>query len=108
LYTFDRNRSVRDFRRASSGAPRDHQVPQPGDSPADRVLARKRAALARQAAWLAVYRAEQAPLGFPQSFTPTCTCPAACDELLFASEPLTPRQRAVPHVDDCRCRCDIA
>src|SRR5688572_32079180 len=44
-YTFDRDRRTRDGWRAHRGTPDDHQLPRPGDSPADRAEARRRAHL---------------------------------------------------------------
>src|SRR3954451_20612963 len=40
-YTFDRNRYLRDHWRERSGRPEDHQLPQPGDSPAERRAQRR-------------------------------------------------------------------
>ncbi|WP_222192633.1 helix-turn-helix domain-containing protein [Modestobacter italicus] len=107
-YTFDRRRQARDEVRRLHGAPADHQRPGPGDDPLDRARARDLAAATRRAEQLAAYAAEQRRLGYPGTFVLACTCPAACDELLVAEEPLPGRQHAVPHVDDCACRCDIA
>jgi len=38
-YTFDRNRRMRNAYRVRDGTPDDHQLPQAGDSPADRAAA---------------------------------------------------------------------
>ncbi|MCZ2817487.1 helix-turn-helix domain-containing protein [Modestobacter sp. VKM Ac-2984] len=108
-YTFDRGRPLRDRFRDATGTPADHQLPRPGDSPDDRARARRLAAVARQRERERERRAlrgtEQRSLGL---LVLTCSCPAACDELLFGDEELSARRRAVPHVDECRCRCDIA
>jgi transcriptional regulator with XRE-family HTH domain len=100
-YTFDRDRRARDHRRTRRGEPSDHQVPRPTDDPEIRALQR------RQTAW-----AEQRRLAEGRRtadvWVPTCTCPAACDALLFPTAQLTAEQHAVPHVDDCTCRCDIS
>ncbi|MCZ2803834.1 helix-turn-helix transcriptional regulator [Modestobacter sp. VKM Ac-2983] len=104
-YTFDRGRPLRDGFRQATGTPADHQLPRPGDSPDDRARARRLAAVARQ-------RERRAPRGTERRWGAllvlTCRCPAACDGLLFSDEELSAGRRAVPHVDDCRCRCDIA
>ena len=107
-YTFDRDRQARDARRAAAGTPPDHQQPRPGDSLADRRRARQDAARARQRAAVDERAAERRRLGVPDEWTPTCTCPPGCDELLFAEAPLSPRHQAVPHLDECPCRCDVA
>jgi transcriptional regulator with XRE-family HTH domain len=52
-YTFDRARWIRDWHRARDGTPDDHQLPQPGDSPKARALAR------RDARWRAVAEERQ-------------------------------------------------
>ncbi|MCZ2836160.1 helix-turn-helix domain-containing protein [Modestobacter sp. VKM Ac-2985] len=108
-YTFDRGRRLRDRFRAATGTPADHQLPRPGDSLDDRARARRRAAVARQRERERERRVlrgtEQRSLGLPVL---TCSCPAACDELLFGDAALSAEGRAVPHVVDCRCRCDIA
>src|SRR4051812_4641454 len=46
-YTFDRIRADRDDRRRRRGTPHDHEVEQPGDSPAQRAAARREAARRR-------------------------------------------------------------
>jgi transcriptional regulator with XRE-family HTH domain len=114
-YTFDRRRDRRDDRRSATGTPPDHQPPRAGDSPDERARMRaEEASVARQARWrqdLERQRrraAESAQLGTDTAPDVTCDCPPACDDLLFAEGPLTPRQQAVPHVEDCPCLCDIA
>ena len=107
-YTFDRRRDWRDEWRAEAGTPPDHQEPRPGDSPEARAQARRTAAAVRRAAAHRQSAAERRRRGLPSAWTPTCACPPACDELLFAPEGVSPRHRAEPHVDDCPCRCDIA
>ena len=114
-YTFDRRRDWRDSQRKAAGTPPDHQPPRAGDAPADRERVRTDAA---RAAWRARWREELAEhqlrvqerlrRGLPLWSDPTCTCPPACDDLLFADGPLSPRQQAVPHVEDCPCLCDVA
>jgi transcriptional regulator with XRE-family HTH domain len=108
-YTFDRGRRLRDRFREATGTPADHQLPQPGDTPDDRARARRLAAVARQRErdreGRARHGTEQRALDL---VVLTCRCPAACDELLFGDEELCAGRRAVPHVDDCPCRCDIA
>ncbi len=91
-YTFDRLRYTRDQWRERSGTPDDHRLPQPGDSPAERLAARQRvqAERARRVAAGELRRAE--PF--------TCTCPAACDELDdWSGRPV--------HADHCPCSCDM-
>lgn len=98
-YTFDRSRRIRDQDRNMNGTPEDHQVPQSGDSPADRALARRqeywrRRAEDRQRRFLA---GEFASLysGF------RCSCPATCDEL-------DDRSGRPVHAEGCPCLCDLA
>jgi transcriptional regulator with XRE-family HTH domain len=107
-YTFDRDRTERDERRAVDGIPVDHQPPRPGDSLEERARVRREAALARQAAEHRRRFEEAGQRGWTAPWTPTCTCPPDCDELLFPTRPLTAAQNAVPHIDECPCRCDIA
>jgi transcriptional regulator with XRE-family HTH domain len=111
-YTFDRDRRERDDRRATDGTPADHQRPHPGDSLAERARVREEAAAAREAERRAGvearYLAERRLAGWPDLWSPVCSCPPGCEELLFSEEPLTPRQQAVPHLDDCTCRCDVS
>jgi transcriptional regulator with XRE-family HTH domain len=107
-YTFDRDRHTRDHHRIGRGAPDDHQRPQPGDGPEARARARQDAAWAAYAAEFRRQTEEAHRRGTRDAWAPTCTCPAGCDELLFPSSPQTAQQDAVPHVDDCACRCDIA
>ena len=107
-YTFDRRRDWRDHFRSAAGAPPDHQPPRPGDSPEERAAARQQASLARWRAANEQHAAQCLHRSPPAREEPTCSCPPACDDLLFADEPLSPRLRAEPHVDDCPCRCDIA
>ena len=108
-YTFDRDRAERDDRRAWDGTPPDHQLPRPGDSLGDRARARQEARSGPPAgrprtAW----SRSGVGGGCPPPWTPTCTCPPACDDLLFPEGPLPAGQNAVPHVDECPCRCDIS
>jgi hypothetical protein len=106
-YTFDRGRDRRDAVREVIGTPPDHQQPGHGDAPAERARVRTEAAVAARAArWRqeVLQGLRPGPAGDPAL---TCTCPPACDDLLFPDGPLPTRQLAVPHVDDCACRCDI-
>jgi transcriptional regulator with XRE-family HTH domain len=110
-YTFDRRRDWRDAFRTADGTPPDHQVPRPGDSPQERAWARQEAARAARTERAA--RAQEAVRerwrrGIFEDLDPTCNCPPECEELLFPSAPLPARLNAVPHVEDCPCRCDIA
>jgi HTH-type transcriptional regulator/antitoxin HipB len=95
-YTFDRDRWVRDrYRR--HGVPDDHQLPKPGDAPAERAARRREEALRR---WreererrLAAGEIRPTPLW-------TCDCPAACDEL-------DDRSGRPVHAAECVCLCDV-
>jgi transcriptional regulator with XRE-family HTH domain len=98
-YTFDRDRRYRDQRRARHGTPDDHQVPQPGDSLADRAASRR--AAARRARAEETERRRAAGLLPPPDPHPVCECPPACDELDDRSGP--PR-----HAEDCACGCDVS
>jgi transcriptional regulator with XRE-family HTH domain len=90
-YTFDRDRGRRDGRRTNHGTPSDHQLPRPGDSPAQRTAARRRAARLR-----GIEKAKRRP---QEPFD--CLCPPECDELDDRSGPPV-------HAPACRCGCDIA
>jgi transcriptional regulator with XRE-family HTH domain len=109
-YTFDRDRSYRDrFRTRASSGPTDHLLPRPGDSLAVWAQVRKDVARLAEAERRAELAARQRRLGISSLATdPVCSCPDTCDELLFAEEPLSRRQQALPHADACACRCDIA
>jgi transcriptional regulator with XRE-family HTH domain len=98
-YTFDRDRRTRDGYRRRAGTPDDHQLPRPGDSPADRAEARRRAyvrarAEERERRFLA---GEFRHVG--DDFT--CSCPPVCDEL-------DDRSGRPVHAPVCECDCDIA
>lgn len=97
-YTFDRERSTRDYWRGRFGTPEDHQLPQPGDSPADRAARRRQEALRRRAE----ERERRFQAGELRQAGPdfVCTCPAGCD-------PVAERHADV-HVESCSCRCDVA
>jgi transcriptional regulator with XRE-family HTH domain len=95
-YTFDRVRDTRDFWRGRWGTPDDHQLPQPGDSPAERRAARRRAARLRREEALQRWREEHRG---PQPDPWTCTCPPECAELDRGERPV--------HADDCPCGCDL-
>ena len=90
-YTYDRDRERRDARRSRRGTPSDHQLPQPGDSPTERVAARRHAARLREL--------EAGRLRAEVPFD--CTCPPECDELDDRSGPPV-------HAPGCPCGCDIA
>jgi hypothetical protein len=106
-YTFDRRRDWRDEFRTADGTPPDHQLPRPGDSPPERRRAREDAVRAAHRARVQALR-RAGLLEVPEDPDLTCTCPSACEELLFPSAPLPARLNAVPHVVDCPCRCDLA
>jgi transcriptional regulator with XRE-family HTH domain len=98
-YTFDRLRYTRDHWRDRLGTPADHQLPQPGDSPAERRAARRREverrARRRQEEELARRRAGE----LPERPEWTCTCPPLCAELDTGERPR--------HAPDCPCGCDV-
>jgi HTH-type transcriptional regulator/antitoxin HipB len=89
-YTFDRDRERRDARRTTRGTPSDHQLPRPGDAPADRVAARRQAVRRREV--------EKGALRPEEPFD--CSCPPECDELDDRSGPPV-------HAPACPCDCDI-
>lgn len=98
-FTFGLDRAARDRRRARAGTPEDHDVPVPGDSPADRARARQRAAWhAREADRL---RRLAARPWQPIDDGVTCTCPPECDEIDDGSGP-------TEHASACACRCDLS
>ena len=71
-YTFDRERTIRDWYRARTGTPDDHQLPRPGDSPEERREARRAAARERRLAEVARLRLEGR---IPERVEFECTCP---------------------------------
>jgi transcriptional regulator with XRE-family HTH domain len=96
-YTFDRVRYTRDYWRERLGTPEDHQLPQPGDSPAERKAARRRAA---REDWEAEIRRRRAAGELPEPEPFSCSCPPACDELEdWSGRPV--------HADRCPCGCDL-
>lgn len=96
-YTFDRVRETRDYWRERLGTSDDHQLPQPGDSPAERKAARQRAADEAYRRELDRLR-EAGELTESEPFT--CECPPACDELDdWSGKPV--------HAPDCTCGCDV-
>lgn len=102
-YTFDRDRELRDtWRRRSGGTPADHQVPLPGDAPAERAAARRRGAWQRQAA----EREQRIRTDGPPPDPFTCSCPAGCG---IGAETGKPTRASIDaeHVPDCACRCDV-
>jgi hypothetical protein len=98
-YTFDRSRHTRDHWRARSGLPEDHQLPQPGDSPAERRAARQRAARLRREEERRRRVGAREPGPRPDAFT--CSCPPGCDELDDRNGPPV-------HAEGCPCSCDLA
>ena len=95
-YTFDRRRSTRDYYRWRDGTPGDHQLPQPGDSPADRRARRREEALREWQEKMRLW----APLRPPELPELICTCPPECEGI---DDPgVRPR-----HAEACPCRCDI-
>ena len=107
-YTFDRARWLRDRWRARTGTPEDHQEPQAGDSPAERVRAREVAGRAARAARAEAARAQRLRLGLPDPLEWVCSCPSGCDELLLTDPPHHPWARPPVHVDTCPCGCDVS
>jgi transcriptional regulator with XRE-family HTH domain len=96
-YTFDRNRYLRDHWRERSGTPEDHQLPQPGDSPAERRAQRRAEAERRWRERTA--RLREAGL-LPEPVAEwTCECPPECAELDIGERP--------QHAADCPCGCDV-
>jgi HTH-type transcriptional regulator/antitoxin HipB len=95
-YTFDRRRPGDDD--ADRDRPGDHLLPEHGDSPAERLAAR-RAGLRRRAQQEGERRFLAGELrGRDDGLT--CTCPAECDELDdWSGRPV--------HAEDCPCRCDV-
>ncbi|SEP24458.1 Helix-turn-helix [Trujillonella endophytica] len=95
-YTFDRARRFRDAERDRRGMPDDHLLPQPGDSPAARLAARRDAARrAERAAWERRRDAGELP-PLPDF---GCECPPECAEGDDGTRPF--------HTGDCPCRCDL-
>jgi len=95
-YTFDRKRYTRDHWRERSGTPEDHQLPQPGDSPAERRAQRKAEAERR---WDEEIRRRREAGLLPARVEWSCACPPACDELDTGERP--------QHAADCPCGCDV-
>jgi transcriptional regulator with XRE-family HTH domain len=96
-YTFDRVRYTRDYWRERLGTPDDHQLPQLGDSPAERKAARKRAA---REEWEAEIERRRAAGDLPEPEPFSCACPPACDELDdWCGRPV--------HAEACPCGCDL-
>jgi HTH-type transcriptional regulator/antitoxin HipB len=98
-YTFDRDRARRDATRRRDGAAGDHQLPQVGDSPAQRSearrLARSRAAAAEHQRRFLAGELDGIDLSFD------CSCPPRCDEL-------DDRSGRPVHAPECACGCDLA
>ena len=97
-YTFDRRDPQESPGDRARDRPDDHLLPQPGDSPADRAVARRREALRRwheerERRFLAgESRSDDVGL--------ECTCPPACDELDdWSGRPV--------HAEQCPCCCDV-
>ena len=96
-FTFGLDRAARDRQRARAGTPEDHDVPLPGDSPAER-RARRREAARRRAAEERERR--RATAGWTADDGLTCTCPPECDEVDDGTGPPA-------HTAACACRCDV-
>jgi transcriptional regulator with XRE-family HTH domain len=96
-YTFDRDRRTRDWYRRRDGTPDDHQLPRPGDSPADRAAARRheywRARAEERERRFLAGEFRHIDVGF------TCACPPGCDELDTGERP--------QHTAGCPCSCDL-
>jgi transcriptional regulator with XRE-family HTH domain len=98
-FTFHRDRDTRNSSRRRAGTPVDHHERRAGDSPAERVSARRREYLRR--------RAEERQRAFlagefrhvDDGFT--CSCPPRCDEL-------DDRSGKPVHAPGCACGCDLA
>jgi transcriptional regulator with XRE-family HTH domain len=97
-FTFTLDRNSRDRARDRGGIPDDHHVPEAGDSPQDRIAARRRGHWRR--------RAEDRERRFlagefrevRENFR--CTCPPQCDDLDdYSSRPV--------HAAGCPCSCDV-
>jgi transcriptional regulator with XRE-family HTH domain len=97
-FTFGLDRAARDRQRARVGTPQDHDVPVPGDSPAERRARRQREA--RRAREEDRLRRLAAKPWQPLDDGWTCTCPAECADVDDGSGP--PRHAAV-----CACGCDL-
>ncbi|WP_236830722.1 helix-turn-helix domain-containing protein [Blastococcus sp. KM273128] len=95
-YTFVRDRSARDGRRAARGAPSDHHPWLPGDTPAERRATRRAEAAQRRREEFERRRAAGELPPLPDF---TCECPPACAEGDDGTRPF--------HVDGCPCRCDV-
>jgi transcriptional regulator with XRE-family HTH domain len=100
-YTFDRDRTLRDERRAA-GVPEDHHLPEPGDSLAERAAARRRESLRR-----AQERREEAHRAWLEAGSPRdpdwgtwCTCLPDCEYVEGRNEELS-------HATGCPCCCDV-
>jgi transcriptional regulator with XRE-family HTH domain len=96
-YTFDRSRYLRDHWRDRSGTPDDHQLPQPGDSPAGRRAQRRADAERRREEEV---RRRRATGELPEPLAEwTCECPPECAELDTGERPR--------HAPGCPCGCDV-
>ncbi len=95
-YTFDRSRYTRDHWRSRGGTPEDHQLPQPGDSPAERTARRRADARRRRDE---EHHRRRAAGELPEPVEWTCDCPPGCAELDTGERP--------QHVPDCPCGCDV-
>ena len=96
-YAAGRDRAGRDTRRQARGTPEDHHEYRAGDSPAERVAARRRAALLRAREEMQ-RRFESSELRPVENFE--CSCPPACDELDdWSARPV--------HAENCPCSCDL-
>jgi transcriptional regulator with XRE-family HTH domain len=96
-FTYDVDRGRRDSRRQEQGTPADHQLPEAGDSPAERTAARQQAARERRREDLERRRAAGELAEVPAF---TCSCPPGCDELDdWSGKPV--------HAPGCACGCDV-
>jgi transcriptional regulator with XRE-family HTH domain len=97
-FTFDRNRTQRDWRRQAD-TPGDHHRPQRGDSLAERAAVRQQEVWRRQQAERRARLAAAGPLG--PDWGTGCTCPAGCELAEGRNEDLA-------HAPGCACWCDVS
>jgi transcriptional regulator with XRE-family HTH domain len=96
-FTVDRDRAGRDALRRTHGTPEDHHPFRPGDSPQERTVARRRAALRSDRE---DYQRRLASGALRPLEVFTCTCPPLCDEL-------DDRSGRPVHAENCPCSCDL-
>jgi transcriptional regulator with XRE-family HTH domain len=97
-YTFDRKRYTRDHWRERSGTPEDHQLPQRGDSPAERAAERRRAARQRADEERRAELEAAGPSG--PDWGTGCACLPDCEYEEGRNEDLS-------HATGCPCCCDL-